>query len=87
MDNQIWRIILDFEVLPDENFIAMFELIEQTIEQTIDPHEDSEECVRFWSMAAVDASHEYDQNMEFLQDENEDEFGLMGFIPEHVNTN
>lgn len=78
----IWRIILDFEVLPDENFIAMFEFIEGVLGQMIDPHEEDEDCIRFWALAGMEATDEYEDTD--AEDQEQDEFGLVGYIPPQV---
>lgn len=81
----IWRIVLDFEVKPDESFSSLFEFIERVVEEIIDPHESGEECVRFWSMEAAEATEEYEEEMGFFGDP--DDFGLLNFLPEDLCMN
>lgn len=86
MSNPLWRIHIDFEQLVDEDYedlLAIFEMIEQFVTPRIDPHEDGEDCLRFWAMGMYDVSDEYeDVDLDNLD---VDEEGTVWFSPHREN--
>lgn len=77
----MWRIHIDFEQLPgetQEDIVAIFEWVERLVAPRIDPHEDGEDCVRFWAMGALDVTVEYEDDVQVdLAD------GNIGFVAEN----